>query len=85
MGDTIMYEAPNSSRLNNYIRVDLSATYKFKINNYLSGLTGVSVWNVLDQENTFNQYYTLNDTNQIEEIQEFGLGITPNAFFRLSF
>ncbi|WP_299608298.1 TonB-dependent receptor [uncultured Aquimarina sp.] len=85
MGDTITYEAPNSSRLNNYIRVDLSATYKFKINNYLSGLTGVSVWNVLDQENTFNQYYTLNDTNQIEEIQEFGLGTTPNAFFRLSF
>ncbi|GAA0725113.1 carboxypeptidase-like regulatory domain-containing protein [Aquimarina litoralis] len=85
MQDTITYEAPNSSRLNNYIRVDLSATYRFKINNYVSGLTGVSLWNVLDQENTFNQYYSLNDANQIEEIQEFGLGVTPNAFFRLSF
>lgn len=82
---TISYEAPNSARLNNYIRVDLSATYKFKINNYVSGLTGISIWNILDQENIFNQYYTQNDTNQIEEIREFGLGVTPNAFFRLSF
>ncbi|WP_219009298.1 TonB-dependent receptor plug domain-containing protein [Aquimarina litoralis] len=82
---TINYVAPNSSRLRNYIRIDLSSTYTFKINKFISGLTGISIWNVLDQENIFNEYYSLDEEGEIEEIREFGLGITPNAFFRLSF
>ncbi|WP_299440214.1 TonB-dependent receptor plug domain-containing protein [uncultured Aquimarina sp.] len=83
--NTITYLSPNSSQLDGYIRVDVSSTYTFKINKNIRGLAGISIWNILDQENISNQYYTIRNQNEIEEVKEFGLGITPNAVFRLNF
>ncbi|MHA7058559.1 TonB-dependent receptor plug domain-containing protein [Aquimarina sp. M1] len=83
--DTINYLRPNSSRLTSYIRVDFSSTYRFKITEKMSGFAGISVWNITDQENVFNNYYRRRGENEVEEVKEFGLSITPNAVFRLNF
>ncbi|WP_299246764.1 TonB-dependent receptor [uncultured Aquimarina sp.] len=83
--ETIDYLNPNSERLDSYIRLDLSSTYTFKITEKINGLAGISIWNITDQENTFNTYYTIRDQNELKEVEEFGLGITPNAVFRLNF
>lgn len=83
--DGISYLDPNSDRLDTYLRVDLSGTYSFNITKKIKGLAGVSIWNISNQENVFNNYFTIKDQNKIEEIKEFGLGFTPNAVFRLKF
>ncbi|WP_299257829.1 TonB-dependent siderophore receptor [uncultured Aquimarina sp.] len=83
--DTINYLNPNSNRLGSYIRLDLSSTYTFKITKKINGLAGISIWNITDQENIFNNYYIRRDQNEVEEVKELGLRITPNAVLRLNF
>ncbi|WP_299216002.1 TonB-dependent receptor plug domain-containing protein [uncultured Aquimarina sp.] len=83
--ETINYLNPNSDRLDSYIRLDLSSTYTFKITEKINGLAGISIWNITDQENIFNNYYIRRDQNEVEEVKELGLGITPNAVLRLNF
>ncbi|AXT53007.1 TonB-dependent receptor [Aquimarina sp. BL5] len=86
--ETIDYLNPNSERLDSYIRLDISSTYTFKITEKINGLAGISIWNITDQENPFNTYYTIRDQNdmeEVEEVKELGLSITPNAVFRLNF
>jgi hypothetical protein len=79
----IVYEAPNSSRLDNFIRLDFSAKYKFHIRK-MEGQLGASVWNVLNRKNVINIYYVRNN-NTIEQIDQHALGITPNVNVRLLF
>jgi hypothetical protein len=80
----INYEEPNSSRLDNYIRLDISAKYNFNIRN-VKGELGVSVWNILNRENDINIFYQRNDDYEIEEITQHALEITPNINLRLNF
>ncbi len=81
----INYQDPNAETLQDYIRWDASATYNFKFSKKINGMAGVSVWNILSQKNTVNNYYRINSVNTVEEVQEFGLGFTPNAVFRVKF
>lgn len=78
------YANANSSRLKDYIRIDLSATYDFKISDKIQAHSGISLWNVFNEENTINNYYRLTDTTP-EEVLQTSLGLTPNATFRMSF
>ncbi|HYQ56899.1 MAG TPA: TonB-dependent receptor, partial [Draconibacterium sp.] len=80
----IVYEDPNSSRLNEYIRFDLSCKYKFSFRK-VNGELGFSVWNVFDHDNVINIYYLVNENNEIEQITQHALGITPNFNLRLRF
>ncbi len=79
----IIYEYPNSSRLDNFIRLDVSSKYNFHIKK-VNGQFGVSVWNVLNRKNIINIYYVRNN-NGIEQVKQQALGITPNLNLRLSF
>ena len=82
----INYSAPNSSNLNSYMRLDASAIYDFNISKKIKAQAGLSVLNVLDQKNTINIHYSIDDdTNTIEETEEFSLGVTPNFAFRVFF
>ncbi|AJR03662.1 TonB-dependent receptor plug domain-containing protein [Siansivirga zeaxanthinifaciens] len=83
--DVITYESPNSSRLQNYLRADCSATYNFNITNTARGSFGISVWNILNRKNIINTYYTLDDNNVVNTIENQSLGITPNISFRVHF
>ncbi|AUC17036.1 hypothetical protein BTO06_06770 [Tenacibaculum sp. SZ-18] len=80
---TINYDNPNSSRLDDYLRFDASLQYQFKIGNTRAS-SGVSVWSVLDKRNILNTYFDL-DNNQINQIENTSLRITPNVSFRIYF
>lgn len=81
----INYESPNSSRLPEYFRADASATYGFNISRRIKANVGVSLLNLTGRKNILNRYYRLSDTNEIEQVDNFSLGLTPNLSFRMSF
>jgi hypothetical protein len=83
--NVITYQKPNSYNLKNYLRTDCSATYNFNITDTTKANFGVSVWNVLNQKNIINTYYTLDDTNAVSKVENQSLGITPNISFRVFF
>ena len=81
----INYQEPNSSRLPDYLRADVSATYDFYLSRNIQATLGASVLNLLNKRNILNTYYRLNDQNEIETVESVSLGLTPNLSFRLSF
>ena len=81
----ISYQDSNSSRLKEYIRIDASATYRFKITDKINAQTGVSIWNSLNHKNIINSYYNIDSDNTIKEITNKALNFTPNFSFRVLF
>ncbi|WP_179319275.1 TonB-dependent receptor plug domain-containing protein [Winogradskyella helgolandensis] len=82
---TIEYSEPNSSRLDGYFRADISAIYKFKPSKGINAEVGASIWNLFNQTNIINRYYTFNADDAIVEINNRSLKLTPNLSFRLNF
>ncbi len=82
--DKIDYEPANSSRLQDYMRLDISAQYDFNINKKVKAHVGLSVWNVMNKENVINNYYIQTDS-RINEIVKNSLALTPNLSFRIIF
>jgi hypothetical protein len=82
--DKIEYEPANSSRLGDYMRVDISTQYDFNISKKVKAHAGLSIWNVFNKENVINNYY-IQTNNGIDEIVKNSLTITPNASFRVTF
>jgi hypothetical protein len=80
----INYDLVNSSRLKDYLRVDISAQYNFKIKKGLDAYAGISIWNVFNKKNQINNYYRLSDTS-VNQVNQSGLALTPNASFRIEF
>jgi hypothetical protein len=83
--NTINYNAPNSSNLDDYLRTDFSTTYTFKIAHNANAIVGLSLWNVLNKSNVINTYYVIDDNNMVNKIENLSLGITPNFSFRVRF
>ena len=81
---TLNFEDANSSNLEEYMRVDLSATYKFNLGQHIRIHTGVSVWNVLSEENILSNFYSINN-NQAINNELTSLKRTPNFTFRVEF
>lgn len=81
----IEYESPNSEYLNDYIRTDFSTTYTFELNPNTTAIVGASIWNLFNEKNVINTYYTLDDQNQINTVENLSLGITPNVSLRVHF
>lgn len=83
--DSINYDKTNQQRLEDYMRVDLSAIYHFKLGQKTRANLGLSVWNLFDKENDINIFYQINTLGEVEAIIQNSLGITPNALFRVYF
>ncbi|WP_406682761.1 TonB-dependent receptor plug domain-containing protein [Seonamhaeicola sp. MEBiC1930] len=81
----ITYQMPNAENLDDYLRADCSATYSFDISRTSRATVGASVWNILNKKNIINTYYTLDDENMINKVENESLGFTPNISFRLHF
>jgi hypothetical protein len=91
-GSVITFEETNSSRLPNYHRLDVSATYKFMIskNEKWKGKFGLSLLNVYNQKSILSRTYekrqsTTSNDEVLREINKISLGITPNLVFRVDF
>ena len=83
--EVITYASPNSSNLNDYLRLDFSTNYDFNMFDNVKATIGTSVWNILNKKNIINAYYTLDNDNLVNKIENESLGITPNVSFRLRF
>jgi carboxypeptidase-like protein/TonB-dependent receptor-like protein len=84
VNEKINYSPANSSKLDDYLRVDASALYERSLGNTMIQV-GVSVWNILDEQNEINNYYRINDEGVVEEFVQHSLGLTPNAVLRVYF
>ncbi len=77
----------NTERLPNYHRLDFSSTYKFRFSSEgkLSAKIGLSIRNVYDKFNLIStEYRGNNDFNsEIERIDRYAIGFTPNLMFRV--
>ncbi|TXE20000.1 TonB-dependent receptor [Psychroserpens burtonensis] len=82
--NAINFEATNSSNLQDYLRVDISAVYAIGLWENTKADLGISVWNVLNKNNQINNFYRIND-NSVSETMQSSLGITPNAVLRIHF
>ncbi|WP_248411961.1 TonB-dependent receptor [Psychroserpens algicola] len=83
--DDVNFDKTNSERLMNYVRIDASAIYKFKISNSIRSEIGASVWNLSNRENTINNYYRINENDEIDKFSRFSLGLATNAVVRIYF
>lgn len=81
----LLYNTPNNRRLDNYMRLDISAIYNFEVADKVRAEVGASIWNVLDNRNTINSFFSRNGSEPIIQNNEFALGLTPNFSFRLNF
>ena len=82
---SIEYESPNSSRLSDYFRTDISAIYNFNFSKTIKAEVGASIWNIFDQSNFINRFYTFDSDDNIIEINNRSLKFTPNLSFRVRF
>ena len=83
--DQINFNEPNNSNIDDYLRVDVSGTYTFNIGKKVKAFAGVSIWNLLDTNNVVNNFYRINASGNLEEVNERALRFTPNASFRVRF
>ena len=82
---SIEYNSPNSSRLDDYFRTDISAIYDFKLSKGVKTQVGASIWNIFNQTNIINRYYILNPDDNIVEVNNRSLKFTPNLSLRVNF
>ena len=83
--NSIEYSDPNSEHLNDYVRTDFSTTYTFALSPKSTAIIGASIWNLFNQKNIINTYYSTDDDNNINTVENLSLGITPNVSLRVHF
>ena len=81
----LIYGEPNANNLPDYWRTDFSAIYDFKLSKNTKANIGASVWNIFDTKNIINSYYIMDSNNNVIQVENVALGITPNLSFRVLF
>lgn len=85
INDKINYNVPNTSRLDDYLRIDFSVKYQFPIGHKTQGQVAASIWNILNRKNVVNRYFQIGENGQLESLQQVSLALTPNMTFRIKF
>ncbi|HLU80486.1 MAG TPA: hypothetical protein VK010_00285, partial [Flavobacteriaceae bacterium] len=80
----LIYKSPNSNNLEDYFRVDISASQKLDFGQGIKAQLGISIWNLLDNENIIDSHYRL-ENGKVSRIFQQGLGLTPNLSVRVFF
>ena len=83
--EIIIFEPPNSQTIQNYFRVDASATYTYDLSERVTLVSGISLWNLLDNDNTVNTFFRVNEVPAIQQVNDLSLRFTPNATVRFIF
>ncbi len=83
--DSVNFGKANHDNLRDYLRIDASAIYKFKISNALRSEIGASIWNISNRNNSINNFYRINENDRVERFSRFSLGLTTNAVMRIFF
>ncbi len=83
--DDINFDFANNTRLADYLRVDMSMLYKWQLTDDFRTEIGASVWNMLNRENTINNFYRVGANEQANQFSRFSLGLTTNFMVRFYF
>ncbi len=78
------FNQPNSSNINDYLRIDLSATYNFKFNEDYEGFVGLSLWNITNEENELERTF-INMDDTATNVNRRALERTPNLSLKITF
>ncbi|MCH3881339.1 TonB-dependent receptor [Tenacibaculum aquimarinum] len=83
----VNYDNPNKERLDNFFRVDVSGSYKFKFSEAIKSTIRVGFTNITDRKNIIDSYYIVDETaeNNVRRIDNYSLPFTPNLSFRVNF
>lgn len=79
----INFLLPNSSHLRNHWQVNFSGAYQKKYDSWRLK-TGIGILNLTDHQQVSSRFFRLNDI-EIQTIQRFSLGVTPNIFMQIYF
>jgi len=82
---TIEYSTPNAVNLPDYLRVDLSFRYDFKIQPDLDASLSLSIWNHLNRTNVLNRFYSFDISGSNYGAKFRGAWINPKFKFSTSF
>lgn len=77
--------AANSDQLKDYLRLDVSTIYTTQLSNKTDLQAGISIWNLLNRENTINTFFRLDNLGNSQKVIQTSLGITPNATVKFLF
>ncbi len=83
----VNYDSPNGENLDDFMRLDASLHYNFKLSESIKASLTAGVMNISNQDNDINRYYKVNPNDQNDAIQvdNKSLGLTPNISFRVNF
>jgi hypothetical protein len=81
----VNFDTANDQRLRDYLRIDASAVYKFKISERFRSEIGASLWNISNRENVINNFFRVNESGGADQFSRFSLGLTSNMVFRIYF
>lgn len=85
----IQYNSPNTERLPDYFRTNISAEYRWKLSNKIETKFNVAILNLWNRENILNTRYSIisddNGESKANRIDEISLGLTPNFSIQLLF
>ena len=83
----VNYDKPNNENLDDFVRLDMSVKYKFKVSESVSSILNFGIRNITNQNNIINRYYQV-DPNNLEkaiQIDNPSLKFTPNLSLRIDF
>lgn len=90
--EVITFGNINSLRLPNYHRLDASLLYKFNFNSSkkVRGTLGASIRNLYARQVPLSVFYRVNENpetgdNELDQLEQLSLGVTPNISFRVNF
>jgi hypothetical protein len=83
----VNYENPNEHILDNFFRIDISGSYKFKFSDTVKSKISLGFTNITDKQNTLDSYYVVDNSseNNIRRVNNYSLPFTPNLSFRVDF
>ena len=83
----VNYDTPNAENLDDFMRLDMSLSYKVKISNTVNTAINFGIRNLTNQNNVINRYYQVdtNDSNKAVQIDNKSMKLTPNMSLRLNF
>ena len=85
VSNKVNFDEANNERLQDYLRIDASFLYKFKISNTFRSEIGTSVWNLSNRVNPIYNYFRVDNNDMAVQFSQFSLGLTTNAVFRIYF
>lgn len=82
----IVYDTPNSANLDDFFQVNFSASKTWDLGKNVLFTASGSVLNIFDHDNIINRYYRINKSNNnVQSVNSYALGLTPNIGLKIVF